>query len=121
MTPIDFPNQPVIGLKLDAKLEKDDILALEKIVDKKLEKFSKLGVYVEMDQFQGISFEALIEDFKAFFPKISSFKKKAVVCPNSTLVNFGELVSKLIPFVEVKHFLPEETEAAKAWVIADLD
>ena len=120
MNLIDFPQEPVIGMQFDKRLEKEDILTLEKIVDEKLKTFPKLGVYIEMEDFKGISFEALIEDIKAFIPKITSFKKKAVVAPESTLMNVGQLIAKIIPNIEFKHFLPEDKEKAKTWV-AEMD
>ena len=113
---IDFPDKPVIGLNADSKLEKQDILELDQVVTLKLDQFDTLGVYVEMESFSGISLEALVEDIKRFFPKITHFKKKAVVSPDSMMVRVGESLSKLIPGVEVRHFLPEQKAEAKKWV-----
>lgn len=121
MKSVDFPNQAVIGVVLDTKLQKEDILALDIVVKKKLEKFTGIGVYVEMESFKGMTFAAFVEDLKAFFPKIKNFKKKAVVSPKSTLTEIGGIVAKFFPFIEYKHFLPEQKEEAKTWVAANLN
>ena len=85
-------------------------------MDEKLEVFKKLGVYIEMEYFKGITMEALVEDIRAFLPKFNRFSKKAVVGPETTLTNIGEKIAKLIPNIEFKHFLPADKENAKAWV-----
>lgn len=113
---IDFPDKPVVGLYANTKLEKQDVLDLDLVVNQKLSQFDSLGVYVEMEAFAGITFEAFVEDLKKFLPKMSHFKKKAVVSPDSFMVKVGEGLSKLIPGVEVRHFLPEQKKEAKEWV-----
>ena len=114
---IDFHQKPVVGLELDKKLEKDDITILENVVEQKLKVFPQLGIYIEMEDFKGITMEALIEDIKFFFPRINKFSKKALVCPDSKLTHLGEKVASIIPGIEFRHFLPHEKELAKAWVV----
>ena len=117
MKMIEFPNQPAVGFIADSKIEAEDIEQLAKVVELKIREFDKIGVYVEMDKFKGISFDALIEDIKRFLPKLGHFKKKAVVCPDSLLVSFSEKLSSLFPGIEVKHFEPEDKDQAKKWVV----
>jgi len=114
---IDFPGQPAIGFVADSKIKVEDIDTLAKIVEEKIQKFDRIGVYVEMEDFKGITLEALVEDVKKFFPKLSYFKKKAVVCPDSILVRIGEKLGSLFPGIEVRHFQPGEEAAAKKWVV----
>ena len=114
---IDFNQKPVVGLEIDKKLEKDDVTILENVVEQKLKVFPQLGIYVEMESFKGITIEALIEDIKFFLPRINKFSKKALVCPDSKITNLAEKVSNMIPGIEFRHFLPQEKELAKMWVV----
>ena len=114
---IDFNQKPVVGLEIDKKLEKDDITILENVVEQKLKVFPQLGIYIEMEDFKGITVGALIEDIRVFLPRINKFSKKALVCPESRLTNLGEKVASMIPGTKFKHFLPHEKEMAKAWVV----
>ena len=113
---IEFPNQPVVGLKIDSKIQKEDIEQLSEIVDLKLQEYQHLGVYIEVDHFPQLTIPALIEDIKRFLPKFNRFKKKAVVGPKSWYMNIGSRIAEWIPGIEFQHFTEEQKEEAREWI-----
>ena len=56
---IETESPNAVGLKIRGKIEKSDIYAVIKAVEEKLEHSDKLGVYVELESFGGISLDAL--------------------------------------------------------------
>lgn len=114
---VDLKSPQAVGLKILGKIEKVDIQRVFSEVDKKLAATDKLSIYVEVDDFKGISFEALVEDIKRGLPKFKSFSKKAVVSPSQWHKLVVEVGDKLFPSVEVRHFEPSQRQAAMAWVV----
>lgn len=115
---LDMGSPKAIGMVISGKIERPDIDKVYAQVNEKLSQVEKLSVYVEVDQFKGISFDAMIEDAKLGIPLIKKLEKKAVVSSAKWLEVFAKVGDKLLPSIEVKHFAPEQKEEAKAWVKA---
>jgi hypothetical protein len=113
---LDMGTPKAIGLVISGKIERPDIDKVYAQVNEKLALVDKLSVYVEVDQFKGISLDALIEDAKQGIPKIRRLDKKAVVSNAKWLEVFTKIGDKLFPSIEARHFAPEQREEAKAWV-----
>jgi hypothetical protein len=113
---IETGSSKAIAIKVSGKIGKADI---EKIIQEAKEKFShheKLGVYVELESFEGISFEALIQDVKFGLPHITRFHKKAVVSRKEWLGKIAGISDRLFPGIEIRHFPLEQKEEALRWV-----
>ncbi|MEO8399302.1 MAG: STAS/SEC14 domain-containing protein [Ignavibacteriaceae bacterium] len=111
---IDAPN--VVGAKISGKLNKDDINKIINSIKEKLKTQDKINVYVELETFEGISFEGLLDDFKFALPNITKFKKKAVVSDKQWVENWINFANKLFPFAEVKQFSFKEKDKALEWI-----
>ena len=80
---IDIPSPRAVGAKISGKIEKSDLDQIIAAIEKKLQKVDKLGIYVELESFGGISFDALAEDVKFGLANLNRFDKKAVVSGES--------------------------------------
>jgi len=115
---LDMGSPKAIGMVISGKIERPDIDKVYARIKEQLTLVDKISVYVEVDQFKGISLDALIEDAKLGIPLIKKLEKKAVVSSAKWLEVFAKVGDKLLPSIEAKHFVPEQKEEAKAWVKA---
>ena len=115
---IETGSKKAVGIRISGKIERAD---MEKIIGGVKAKFAqneKLGVYVELESFEGISFEALIQDLKFGLPNIRRFNKKAVVSQKEWLGKIAEISDRVFPGIEIRHFPFEQKEEAMEWVKA---
>jgi hypothetical protein len=118
---VPFDSERVIGLRVSGKLTKDDI---QQVVDASELKFAAMGpgarlrVYVEVESFGGLSFEALLKDLKFGLAHLGAIERKAVVSDIVWMGRFAAIADPLFPSVHVKHFKIGDREAARAWVLA---
>ncbi|WP_421903323.1 STAS/SEC14 domain-containing protein [Maridesulfovibrio sp.] len=106
----------VLGLKIDGKIQEEDMSNMIAVCEKKMENIDRIAVYVEVVEMGGISFSALVEDLKFALPNLKRFSKKAVVSDikwHESLVKIGD---KLFPSIEVRHYSPEQRDEALEWV-----
>lgn len=116
ITIIDTPSPSTIALRISGKIEKEDIERVIEAVEGKSEEAGKLGVYVELQSFGGISLEALVEDVRFAFPNMRKFSKKAVVSESGLLGRVIEAGDRFFPSIEVRHFSSEQKDEAMKWV-----
>lgn len=115
---IDIGAENVLALKMDGKIELDDIERVKTRVGEILENHEKVRVYAEVESFDGISIQALWEDLKLGFGNMSKFSHKAVVSDKKWMANMAKIADKVVPSVELKHFTPDERDAAIEWIKA---
>jgi len=115
---IDIGDDAVLACRIDGKIELDDIERLKTRVGEILESRDTIRVYVEVESLGGISIEALWEDLKLGFGNLSRFTHKAVVSEKKWMAKIASLANGWFPSIELRHFAPEEREAARAWISA---
>jgi hypothetical protein len=118
---VPFDSAEVIGLRVSGKLEKDDIQRVIDVSEMKLSAMgqgARLRVYVEVESFGGLSFQALLEDLKFGLAHVGDIDRKAVVSDIVWMGRFAAIADPLFPSVHVKHFKFEDRDAARAWVTA---
>lgn len=113
---LDLETAGVIGVRIAGKIEKADIDRVVAATKAKFDEAEKLGIYVEVESLDGISFEALLEDLKFALPNLGKFRKKAVVSEKQWMETTAAIGNRLFPGIEVKHFSPDETAEARTWV-----
>ncbi len=113
---LEMQSDRVVGVKIDGKIQKADIQAIEAAFADKFEQFDRVGIYVEVAHLGGITLDALMEDFRFGLSKFSHFAKKAVVSEHQWMDKLAAVGDKLFPSIEVKHFNPAEKADAIAWV-----
>jgi hypothetical protein len=115
---IETGSTKAIGIRISGKIEKADMEKMIKQAEVKFAQNEKLGIYVELESFEGISFEALIQDLKFALPNIKRFHKKAVVSRREWLGKIAEISDRVLPGIEIRHFPLAQKEDAMEWVKA---
>jgi len=106
----------VIGCAVDGKINSEDIEKISNIIDEKLKTHEKLRVYVEVNNLDGISLDALFKDLKLGFKHFNHFDKKAVVTDKAWMKNITPVINKIFSNIEVKCFCFEDKDEAVQWV-----
>ncbi|CCO23663.1 STAS/SEC14 domain-containing protein [Maridesulfovibrio hydrothermalis] len=106
----------VLGLKIDGKITEEDMKKVIAVCEDKMKAEERIAIYVEIVQMNGVTFSALKEDLKFALPNFKRFSRKAVVSDSKWHEPLIKIGDKLFPSIEIKHFNPEEREAAVKWV-----
>lgn len=114
---IPIPVDNVIGVRIAGKMEKADIDQTTKAIEDKLTIHKKLNIYVEIESFKGISFEALVADLKFVLPHRHAFNKKAVVSEKRWVEQLVAIGDKWFPSAAVRHFSFDQKDEALKWVL----
>ncbi len=113
---VDLKSPRAVGVRVAGNIDKKDIEKVFKAIDEKLDQAEKVGIYVELESFGGISFDALIDDIKFALPNINRFDKKAVVSGEEWVERTVDFVDRIFTGIKVRHFSLDEKEQAKKWV-----
>ncbi len=106
----------VIGIRILGKISKEDIERIIQTVRASMDQTDKkLGVYVELVDWGGISLDALWEDLKFGLPNLSRFAKKAVVTDKTWVATLAE-IGRFFPGIEVRCYPFEEKDLALQWI-----
>lgn len=116
---LEMPADHIIGMKVEGKIEKDDIVPLIQVIDPKFAQHEKIAVYVEMATWEGISLSALWEDLKFGLPHLKAISKKAVVTDKAWVTHAVEWADMLFPGIEARTFELDDKEAAVKWLAED--
>lgn len=114
---VNIPSTKAVGFNISGKIDKNDIKLVIDAVNRKFEFENKLAIYVELENFAGVSLKAFIEDLKFGIPNMHRFTKKAVISDTSWHEALAEMSNKIIPGIELRHFKKEEKDAALLWVM----
>ena len=110
---ISHPLENVIGFKIEAKIEAQDIDYIAKLIENKLEKEDKLRIYAEVNDWSGMSLEAFIKDLKFALKHFNDIEKEVIVSDTKWLKRLAAITDRLFSSIEVKHFSFEEKD--RAW------
>lgn len=110
----DVPEE-VIGISVDDKLTKEDYEKYNRMVRLK-EPADELKLYVEIEDWEGMTLQALLEDIKTGFQQYDKIRKIAVTGSEKWLqqcINAGDVIT---PGMDMKFFDESERDKALAWL-----
>lgn len=114
---IELGADQVIGFRIEGKVTNEDFERVAAAVELRLPHHSKLRIYAEIPEFEGISIDALFKDLKFALGHWKHFDKEAVVTDKNWLRSATEIAGKLLPNMQVKAFTSTEVEAARRWIV----
>lgn len=117
MNLITFPNENVVGLNIHGKVSTEELEQVTDAIESKLEQHEKLRLYVEMEDFEGMSFEAFFKDLKFGVKNWDRFDKEAIVTDKDWMEKIAGAADKVFRNIEVRTFEPENKDQAKEWVL----
>lgn len=113
----------VVAIRVAGTLTGDDYDQVTGVIDAKLAAHERIGVLVDLTDFQDITAEAALKDLrydlKMLF-KLKRFPREAVVTDARWLQTLARVAGPLIPFVDIRAFGSADRAEALAWV-SDLD
>ncbi|MEQ3638013.1 STAS/SEC14 domain-containing protein [Alcanivorax sp.] len=116
LTLIPFDDDRVVGARISGKMTRAEFDAVTSALEAALQKQPKVRFYAEMETFGGVSMDVLFQDLKFGLSHWKHFDRQAVVTDKDWMRRLSILADKLLPFIEVKVFSSDDTEAAKAWI-----
>ncbi len=108
----------VIAMHLSDKLTGDDIKKYKLILDEKLTNHDQLSIVVDFTGLSDMNADALVEGTKADFELLShidQFTRFAFVSDKEWPQAMIGFMSAIFPTVEMKVFLPDESDEAMKW------
>lgn len=113
----------VAAYRLSDTLTEADYERLIADIEARLDRHERVAVVADLSGFHDITIRAGLMDLRYGFSKLLSLKrfpKEALITDKQWLATMAQLMSPLVPFVEIRTFRPGETEAAVAWA-ADIN
>ncbi|MBU3076451.1 STAS/SEC14 domain-containing protein [Sphingomonas quercus] len=108
----------VLSLRLSGTLTQDDLERTIDDIEARLKRFDRIGVVADVTAFEDIGLRAGLKDIAYSFGKIMEwrrFPREAVIADRQWVRAAIGFIDPLVPFVTVKSFAPEESDAALAW------
>lgn len=115
---IPFEADNVVAIQTEGRIASDDYDVVLADVQDKLQRHSKLRIYVEMATFTGISAEAFFKDLKFGLGHMDRFDREAVVTDKAWMQRFASAADKLFPGIDIKVFASQDKDVARDWVVA---
>ena len=115
---LDLTNKDLIAISINGKVEKSDYDKILPLMDKTKKDFSKIRLYIQIDNVDGIEPKAFREDIKAYLKHFKDISKTAIVGESDWHKLWANLAS---PFIsgEVKFFPQGAIVEAKEWIMED--
>lgn len=113
--PIDFQEENIIGFQMTGKITEDEIKAWADRLEQQTHQAGKLRVYIEADNIDDVTMDAVLEDLKFDISHLGDFEKAAFVS-DETWTKLSAFMGKLVPNLEAKQFSMDEQAEARQWV-----
>ena len=108
----------VVALKISGTLTGDEYDRIVADVEARLARHERLGVFVDLLEFDDLTGAAVLKDIRYALSKLSElrrFPREAVITDKRWIRTLVKAASPLVPHVEIRAFGPDEREAAMAW------
>ena len=115
ISPIEFNKENIIGFRMSGKITETEIKNWASLLDQQSDEPRKLRVYVEADDIDDVSLDAVMADLKFDLTHLGDFEKAAFVS-DETWAKLSTVAAKLVPNIEAKHFSMDEKEKARQWI-----
>lgn len=119
---IDAPDH-VGAYRLSGTLTEEDYEKVIADLESRLGRYERIGIIADLSGFRDVTVRAGLMDLRYSFSKLfdlKRFPKEALITDKQWLASMAQMMSPLVPFVEIRTFKPDEQEEALAWV-ADID
>lgn len=115
---IDSPDD-TIAIKVSEKITGNDLDRIWDRLDAIMAKHEKIHFFVETEALDGIELSGLPAYIARALPllgKLTRFGRVAVVADQAWVRAGTRIESAILPFITYRTFVPEERDAALAWV-----
>lgn len=116
LTLLKSPADHVVALHLAGHIDQDSLAPVIKECDERLARHARISLLVEIERFGLITPAALLNDIGYALRHLGDFEREAIISKADWLRHVTEFSKHLVRSIEVRHFSPDEREAAYAWV-----
>ena len=113
--PIDLQNPDIVGFRMTGTITEDEIKAWAARLDRQTNQPGKLRVYIEAEDIDSATTDAVMQDLKFDLTHLGDFEKAAFVS-DETWTKLSTFMANLVPNLEAKQFSPDEKEQARHWI-----
>ncbi|MEX0648753.1 MAG: STAS/SEC14 domain-containing protein [Balneolaceae bacterium] len=113
---IDVESRNVVGIRMNGKITDQEFDAVAALLEKRMQEFPKVNVYVEVESFGGMAPKTFIKDLRFGFDNLDRFDKEAVVTEKDWIQKITPIADKIFDSIEVKTFSFDQKDEAKKWV-----
>ncbi len=113
---IQVEREDVLALRVEGRIEKEDIERVVQAVEERLGKYETIRAYVEAGEITGMSLEALAVDLGFALTHAWDVERKAIVSGEGWHRLVVEFTDQLFPTVQARHFRPAERSLALEWI-----
>jgi hypothetical protein len=106
----------VVGIRIEGKVEEQEFDAVAALLEKRMQEFPKVNVYVELESFTGMEVRALLKDLKFGLKNLDRFDKEAIVTDKKWVQKIAGASDSLVKDVQVKAFDKNEKDLARKWI-----
>tara|TARA_R110002020_G_scaffold108200_1_gene250832 strand:+ start:78 stop:449 length:372 start_codon:yes stop_codon:yes gene_type:complete len=118
---IPFKSDRVVGIRFDGKIDGSELATALVPLKARLERHDNIRLYLEINDFEGMTAEAFFKDVKFSLSNARQIEKEAVVTDQTWLKNSAAVIGAVFPGVDVKTFTMAENEAARQWITTGLE
>ena len=113
---LSFDDPRVVGFHIDGHVKKPELARLLGVLKEKLGRHETLRLYIEWEEFEGMSAEAFLKDLGFGLKHWDRFERKAIVTDRRWMHTAARAADRFFPHIEVKAFAEDEEAAARAWI-----
>jgi hypothetical protein len=112
---LETTKDDLIAISINGKVIKSDYDKINPMIEKTVKEYGKVRLYIQIDNIEGIEFNAFVEDVKTYFRHFSDIRKIAVVGETAWQKMWSNLAS---PFVsgKIKFFEKSQVIEANNWI-----
>ncbi|AKA34291.1 STAS/SEC14 domain-containing protein [Flagellimonas lutaonensis] len=108
--------EDILGVAVSGKVTGADYDRLNPLMEQHKEKYGKIKLLVDIEEFKWPTAKAMWEDLKMGFRYLGTIKAMAVISDKDWIENVSESVGAIIPKLKVKGFETDERSEAIDWL-----
>lgn len=106
----------VIDIRVKGKITKEDYESLYPVMEEHKNKYGKIRLLVEIDEFEWPDIMAMWEDIKMGFRYLNDIEKVALITETTWIEKISKRSGAVIPKIAVESFDHDERDQAIAWL-----
>jgi hypothetical protein len=108
-------DEKVLAMRISGSIERRDLDLVAAALEEKLLGRTRVRIYVEIQELEGISPQALLEDLRLSLRHFRQVEREAIVT-GATWLKLLARLGGLIPGIEVRQFSWIEKDEALQWI-----
>lgn len=112
---LDYTTNDIIAILVEGKITKADYEKLNPLIDKKINEFGKIKFFIQMNDMEAITPEAIVSDVRMYLNHYAHIRKAAVLGDKTWQRIIAGIAN---PFIlgKIKYFPKNETGQALQWI-----